>query len=71
MKSFKIWSTFVNGYRKAKNCSLREAMMDCGKNGGVYKKWQSKSGNLRTESEIKESINDFFKTGFPACFKLF
>lgn len=63
MKSFEIWRTFLNGYKKAKNCSLKEAMQDCGKNGGIFEQWK-KSTDAQTESDIKESINDFLNQMF-------
>lgn len=52
-----VWTKFVQGYKKANNCSLREAMQDCGGENGMFKKWQDE--HEKVGGSIIDSINDF------------
>lgn len=52
-----VWNKFIQGYRKAKNCSLCDAMKECGGENGEFAKW--KAEHEMVGGGILDSINDF------------
>lgn len=51
------WSKFVQGYKKAKNISLKDAMKECGGPSGAFAKW--KREHQKYGGSVLDSINDF------------